>query len=191
MCSVFAYQLYLIACVCPQLCLTLCTRMGYSPPGSSVHEIFQARILEWISISLSRGSSWPRDWTHVFCVYCFGRQVLYQLSHQLRNNCCMHLPDFLATFSRRDKVVCDYFLTQNQRLLTAIWSFVCWGPCGIFLKPHGLVCMNQFHHWWRVFMIIGYSFLPELCNQQCLGGCLYYLLLLRNYLLIQLLHKIN
>ena len=36
-----------------------------SLPGSSVHGIFQARVLEWVSISLSRGSSQPRDWTQV------------------------------------------------------------------------------------------------------------------------------
>ena len=39
--------------------------MDYSPPGSSVHWIFQARILEWLAISFSRGSSWPRDQTPV------------------------------------------------------------------------------------------------------------------------------
>ena len=36
-------------------------------PGSSVHGIFQARILEWVAISFSRGSSWPRNWTQVSC----------------------------------------------------------------------------------------------------------------------------
>ena len=40
-----------------QLCPTLCDPMDCSPPGSSVHGIFQARILEWVAISFSRGSS--------------------------------------------------------------------------------------------------------------------------------------
>ena len=40
----------------------------YSPPGSSVHEILQTRILEWVAISFSRGSSQPRDWTGVACI---------------------------------------------------------------------------------------------------------------------------
>ena len=48
-----------------QSCLTLCNPS--SLPGSSVHGIFQARILEWFAISFSRGSSWPRDWTQVSC----------------------------------------------------------------------------------------------------------------------------
>ena len=41
--------------------------MACSPPVSSVHGISQARILEWIAVSFSRESSWPRDQTHVFC----------------------------------------------------------------------------------------------------------------------------
>ena len=48
-----------------QSCPTLCDPMDCSPPGSSVHGIFQARILEWVAISFSRGSSRPRDWTWV------------------------------------------------------------------------------------------------------------------------------
>ena len=51
-----------------QSCLTLCDPMDCSPPGFSVHEISQARILEWVAISFSRGSSRPRDRTHI----CFG-----------------------------------------------------------------------------------------------------------------------
>ena len=42
--------------------------MDYSPQGSSVHGISQARILEWVAISFSRGSSWPRNWTYVSCI---------------------------------------------------------------------------------------------------------------------------
>ena len=49
----------------PQSCLTLCNPMDCSLRGSSVHGNFQARVLEWVAISFSRGSSWPRDWTQV------------------------------------------------------------------------------------------------------------------------------
>ena len=48
-----------------------CNPMDHSLQGSSVHRILQARILEWVAVSLSRGSSWPRDRT---CVCCFGSQ---------------------------------------------------------------------------------------------------------------------
>ena len=51
--------------------------MGCSPPGSSVHWIFQARVLEWGAISYSRGSSRPRDQTQVSCVSCIGRGIPY------------------------------------------------------------------------------------------------------------------
>ena len=51
-----------------QPCPTLCDPMNCSPPGSSVHGIFQATILEWVAISFSRGSSWPRDWIWVFYI---------------------------------------------------------------------------------------------------------------------------
>ena len=65
-----------------QSCHTLCDCMDCSPPGSSVHGIFQARILEWVAICFSRGSSQPRDQTHISCISCIGRQILYQLSHR-------------------------------------------------------------------------------------------------------------
>ena len=48
-----------------QLCLTLCDAMDCSPSGSSIHEISQARILEWVAIPFSRGSSQVRDRTHI------------------------------------------------------------------------------------------------------------------------------
>ena len=50
-----------------QSCPTLCKPMDCCPPGSSVHEISQARILEWITISFSRGSSLPKYQTWVPC----------------------------------------------------------------------------------------------------------------------------
>ena len=49
----------------PLLCLTLCDPMDYSRPGTSVHGNFQAKVLEWVAISFSRGTSQPRDWTQV------------------------------------------------------------------------------------------------------------------------------
>ena len=52
----------------PKSCLTLCDPTDCSPPGSSVHGILQARILEWVAISYSRGSTQPRDPTRVSCI---------------------------------------------------------------------------------------------------------------------------
>ena len=55
------------------------TPMDCSPPCSSVHGIFQARVVEWVAISFSRGSSWPRDRTQVSRIVS---KTLYRLSHQ-------------------------------------------------------------------------------------------------------------
>ena len=71
---------------CSAMCLSVCCYLvtksypkgcdpgDCSPPGSSAHGILQARILEWVAMSFSRGSSRPRDWT---CVSCIGRWILY------------------------------------------------------------------------------------------------------------------
>ena len=57
-----------------QLCLPLCNSIDCSPLGSTVHAIFQVRILEWVDTSFYRGSSQTRDPTHISCI---GRRVLY------------------------------------------------------------------------------------------------------------------
>ena len=79
-----------------QSCLTLCNPMDWSLPGSSVHGILQARILEWVAIPHSRGSSQPRDQTQVsgiagrFVTVWATREALWVLCvspmHQHRTN---------------------------------------------------------------------------------------------------------
>ena len=83
-------------CLVTQSCLTLCDPMDCSPPGSSVHEILQARILEWVAMPSSRGSSQPRDRTQVLeqgkrkaavndevppssAVFCDNKEILFLL----------------------------------------------------------------------------------------------------------------
>ena len=58
---------FCVSVLVAQLCPTLCDPVDCSPPGSSVHEVFQARILEWVATSFSKGSSQPRDQTRVSC----------------------------------------------------------------------------------------------------------------------------
>ena len=83
------------ACVCAQLCPIPCDPMNYRLPGSSVHRIFQGRILKWVAISSSRGSSQSRDGT---CVSCIGRQIPYhwgtwedQYTHTRTHTCAKSL----------------------------------------------------------------------------------------------------
>ena len=61
--------------VCTQSRPAVCNPMDCRPPGSSVHGISQARTLEWVAISFSRGSSQPRGQTHISCLSC--RWILY------------------------------------------------------------------------------------------------------------------
>ena len=72
--SEISYE-YDLRCVCVLRCVQLfCDPIDCSPPGSSVHEIFQGRILQWVAFSSSRGSSWPRDWTCISCISYIGRR---------------------------------------------------------------------------------------------------------------------
>ena len=63
--------------VCAQLCPTFCDPMDCRPVGSYVHGIIQARILEWVATSSSKGSSQSQDQTHVSYVFCIGGWILY------------------------------------------------------------------------------------------------------------------
>ena len=64
-----------------QSCPIPCNPMDCSLPGSSVHGILQAIILEWVAMPSSRGSSPPRDGTRVSCISCISRGVLYHSRH--------------------------------------------------------------------------------------------------------------
>ena len=64
-------------CVCTQSRLILCGSMDCILPGPSVYGIFQARILEWVAVSSSRGSFQRRDCTQVSCVSCIGSRIFY------------------------------------------------------------------------------------------------------------------
>ena len=72
-----------------------CDPMDCSPPGISVHGISQARILERVIISFSRGSSWPKDWIWVSCVFCIGQMDSLPLSPEyIINPWCKYISFF-------------------------------------------------------------------------------------------------
>ena len=85
--------------------------MDCSLPGSSAHGIFQARILEWVAISFSRGSSQPRDWTQVSRIVsrCF-----YRLSHQGSPSLLLHLCKWSCTNWNETSGVSVYVHNQEQ-----------------------------------------------------------------------------
>ena len=134
-------------CVCAcmhakslQSCLTLCHPMDCSLPDPSVHGILQARILEWVAMPSSRGSSWPRDQTCISYVSCIGSQVL---SHQCH-------PFFLAhrlscsvacgIFPNRDwsRVSCTgrFFATEPPGKPRILLSLLTWLPFHCQPSPH-------------------------------------------------------
>ena len=87
-------------CLVAKSCLTFCDPMDYSPQGSSVHEILQARILEWVATSFSRGSSWPRDQTQVSSLQAdslpFESLSMFKIL-LLEYNCCTVCVSFCCT----------------------------------------------------------------------------------------------
>ena len=77
-------QQWVCVCVCPCVCVLSCVQL-FSTPWTVAHQtplhgILQARILDWVAISSSKGSSWCRDRTHVSCISCIGRRILYHLA---------------------------------------------------------------------------------------------------------------
>ena len=90
-----------------QSCPNLCDSMDCSPPGSSVHGILPARILEWVAMPFSRGSFRPRNLSDPDIQHC--RQILYHLSYlgilQLGVKGPMHIPDVaVSRASHKDGV---------------------------------------------------------------------------------------
>ena len=74
--------------MCPQslqLCVTLWDRKDHNPSGPCVRGISQARILEWVAISSSRGPSQPRVQTCISCVFCIDRRILSRTAWYLKS----------------------------------------------------------------------------------------------------------
>ena len=82
-----------------QLCPTLCDPMDCSLPGSSTHGIFQARILECVVISFSRGFSQPRDWTRVSCIA--GRRFTIWATREVYSIICFNVTQGKSIFLKK------------------------------------------------------------------------------------------
>ena len=109
--------------------------MDYSLPGSSVHGISQARILVWITISFSSGSSQPRDQT---CIACIGRQMFYHWATWEAHYISAYVSTFFQTM---------FFGFVFGSALIVLWPHGSVDPC--FLKKndetnsHSLHCCRQ------------------------------------------------
>ena len=125
---------HLLICCCMhakslQSCLTLCDPMDCSPPASSVRGAVQARILGWVAISSSRGSSQPTDRTHVSCVSCAGRRILPR-SHLGQQG---QAPDHLS--SRPGWQVSHSQLSLHIRRPPSLCEGTEMTPWGVFFPP--------------------------------------------------------
>ena len=119
-CSVYGKQYEVKKWSCSVVSNSLRPHGLYSLPGSSVHGIFQARILEWVATSFSTRSSWPRDWTRVSCIV--GRHFIRSFLKKLN----MQLPYYLEI---------PLLSTDMKKTKVLIWKDICtWVHCSIIHK---------------------------------------------------------
>ena len=141
------------------MCLHALAGALRGPPGVFVHGIFQARILEWVSFSYCRGSSWLRDWTCLSCVSRIGRQVLYHcatweaprctvccFSKKMLERYARPLNDIVAIFKANpfffwSEIIPVYFL--NFHVLFSVHYFIL--PCEF---SHWLTYNLHYHSTW-------------------------------------------
>ena len=128
---------------------TLCSPMDYSPAGSSVHRVLQARILEWVATPFSRVSSSPRDWTWVSCI----------------------AGSFFTMWASREASWLALVCTQVQWSPLGIWMkemkfTACPGPLGSHREPGTII------EWWltrsqmrlRQELVYSISYMPHIFN---------------------------
>ena len=122
-CRIIANSQSCCGCLVPRLCLTLCDPTDCSPPGSSVHEISQARMLEWVAIPFSRGAFWPRDRTPVSCItrwilnHWATREALIELVQASKHT---HTPNLCHPFCLSKNLFCDICAVEHQGLETEL-----------------------------------------------------------------------
>ena len=125
----------------PQSCPTLCDPLDYiySPLDSSVLVIFQARILEWVTISFSRGSSRPRDGTLISCI---GRWILNHWRH-LGSQMKQGAPKKLILTWGRGRVSCSGLLPQFSACTLKVFTALLRNLCFIIraMGNHWRVCV--------------------------------------------------
>ena len=135
------------ACAHTQLCPTPCNLMEWSPPGASVHGNFQARILEWVAISSSKGSSWPRDQTHITCISSITPK---QLLNDNKNNQSTDELVLLVLSEKKGKRMGKWLLSPSLRPRVGqgpspprTTRFMSGCPNGLLMAPTPLLKMSQ------------------------------------------------
>ena len=102
-----------------------CNPTDCSPPGSSVHRISQARMLEWVAISFSSGFSQPRDWTHISCI---DKEVLYHWATKEAPFLCENITIPSKSFDSKLQKMVPYIPSWyfSVYFLTRTISYITW-----------------------------------------------------------------
>ena len=155
-CPSTAQYIYMCVCVCAcvhthvlvQSCPTLCDPMNCSQWGSSVHGILQERILEWVAISYSRGSSQSWDWTHGSCVSCIADRF-HLLSHRGSPCVCVCVEVSMVEVLEpipKDTEGCSHIHVQlHTHMCTHIYACT-----PLHNKNNGTACLKN-HRWFLRF----------------------------------------
>ena len=125
---------YSLRVLVAQSCPTLCSLMDSSLLGSSVHGIFQARILEWVAIAFSRGSSWPKNRTQVSCIadrffIVWTTKEAHPLS-SLKTSALISYLSSLNTAFQNSKLCCPSYFTgcsisvSFADLSSSLWTLI-------------------------------------------------------------------
>ena len=142
-----------------QSCPTLCNSMDCSLPGSSIHGILQARVLEWDAISFSRGSSWPGDRTRVF--HTAGRRFSIWVTREviwvsprsdLSEPRLLHLPIHSKVLISLTWDIFFFFLISNNLLMFRLPAPCC--KMCIYLTPP-LASLEQFSQGYLSCYLLG------------------------------------
>ena len=115
--------------------------MDCRPPGSSVHIIFQARILEWGAISSSRGSSQPRDWTYISYISCIGLQILYHWATWEAHFLNRFIVFFLLGLRAFQYILVTFYQICDFKILSPISDLAFHSVSGILQKSKVLISM--------------------------------------------------
>lgn len=154
----FCFIIPLSACVLSQLCLTLWDPIAYNQWLFSVHGVFQAKVVEWVAIPISRGSFRPRDQTHVSCI---GRLILYHYCHlessssqKTRKSLEKHTPQTKCGPSQKARSSLCLILMQPENLMKPVRRTV------LMIDTHFLVSLPSLEAHSKFPYTFDYSFFP-------------------------------